>query len=1426
LILLSSVCAHSTKLAWDAKAFMGLDEIRPGMVGYGKTVFHGTKVETFNIKVISVMRKIDFDFDMILIEVTSGPVVERKLQTVQGMSGSPIYINDRLIGAYAYGWGFQKEAIAGVTPIANMLEDAQPGSAPGRVTGAVQPDTHNLRIGKRTINRIVVAANATEANRVNASGGPSTMVLTPLATPLLADGLPESQLKPMQSFLDQFNVHVVAGMTAGVAPVAAPKKPVMEAGSAIAVPVLSGDVNMSAVGTVTYVKGNTMLAFGHPFFLTGKANMPFSLAYIHCIINSTEASFKLGTPIAQMGALTGDYYHCIVGEFGKDPQMIPFECSYADASRHLKRTFRFRVVNDPFFGPYFGVGNALGSTATLASGRMMFQTGSFTGSYAVETDAYGTIAHSATMRAGGSMMSDLTQLFPILMYNPYEKVHIKKVTTNIAYTPGERIATIERVVPDRQVARPGEAVNFTVYVHPFQKALEIRKVSVTIPATASEGQMIILIAGGATGSGLRSAFAVQPFQEEGIRGIIRWVQADPDPASLVVARVVPAASINYRGRFLPDVPAPLVDQFRAGELTGAGSLLGVQTGNMETVDRGVDRTIRPTIYTQVISDPYILSGGLAVPITIDAPDRRAIPTIDSLVSAVPVTLLTTAATGAAPPATPAARLPIFAVAPWLTAAQRMLIAEISKYIVPGPPMADEAVILPSLAPRPAFAALPLSLLADAAPAAGDKGNEPVKETPKEPVKPETTPETPKPKPPIGDLLTKAPQSWTLAEGRDFAKGTQIGTTVSSHGALLLTPAVRALLKTDEMAPTKIVATANGVYLAGWKSNHLLRVSSKEEVSTVFPLTPAEDKSVETITALTADSVGNLLLATWPNNTVRLLSPAGNLVRAWTLPDGLTWDLAITSDGRRFAAESSGQLLNLSDDPKNDVQVVCTVPDKQLYCLAPGAKGDLFLATYPRGKVFRLTREGELSAVYEAKEMVASLAADATGNLFIGTSPACEVICVTPAGGRSKVQVGTGRGNQHVMSLALAGDDLYAATGPTGGIYRIQHPASADPDVIQIFARQDLRSGVEEQQVVGTESLMVNDLAVSAKGEVYAAASTPGQVLKLEPRAQGDFLSLVFPTPSVAKWGAVDIRYTLADKPGFSTALPAQLRVETRTGASTAPDLTWSKWAALRDGQRIASPAAGFAQLRLHLVSGDAAPAVEFVRAQYQPANQAPLVKFQGITAGLYYSGKKELRWDGKDPDGDELIYTLSYSKDGKEWTPIDLAAPAVDKDKPAADKEKTPATPTKPQYEISATTFTLDTKGIPDGLWRLRVTASDKYARPNDAASAEAITGQIIVDNTPPTANLADRVERWELAQAFTVSDNLTTIAGGKFRLDGGPWIAITAEDGLFDSTVERVKLVCPDGPPTLTSGDHKLEIMVQDAAGNQLVRTITVAIP
>ncbi|HAZ64541.1 MAG TPA: hypothetical protein DCZ72_13155, partial [Armatimonadetes bacterium] len=208
-----------------AAAILPLDQIRAGQTGYGLTVFEGTKIDRFEVEVVGVLYGFDFQMDMILIEVTSGPVVARDLGSVSGMSGSPIYINDKLIGAYAYGFPFQKTALAGVTPIEQMLEHYRPGHpqaralrarreaaagptlpAPtGRPQGAFQPAGGTIELDGHLVHEVRLATSQQEAQAWH-ENRPDVAVMAPVATPLLVRGIGGAALSRLTTALAPLNL--------------------------------------------------------------------------------------------------------------------------------------------------------------------------------------------------------------------------------------------------------------------------------------------------------------------------------------------------------------------------------------------------------------------------------------------------------------------------------------------------------------------------------------------------------------------------------------------------------------------------------------------------------------------------------------------------------------------------------------------------------------------------------------------------------------------------------------------------------------------------------------------------------------------------------------------------------------------------------------------------------------------------------------------------------------------------------------------------------------------------------------------------------------------------------------------------------------------------------------------------------------------
>ena len=1463
------------QLAWDPKEFMGVDEITPGMTGYGKTVYQGTKIEKFNIEVVGVLKKLDFGFDMILIKVTSGPVIDRKLQTVAGMSGSPIYIDDRLIGAYAYGWDFQQEAIAGVTPIAAMLECSEPGSVSPPLVGSLMPSNRTLKIGDRLITQVKVAANKQDAADVQAKADPTTMVLTPVATPLMVSGLNEKAMPALQKLLDRYNVHAVQGPGPGQADGPAPP---LEAGGAVAVSLMDGDANMSAVGTVTYVKGNTVLAFGHPFFGLGKVNLPMAPAYVHGIVSSSQSSFKLASPMENVGTLISDRQFAVAGTVGQKPDTLPILLYLTDESRKYTRRYSVNLINHPDFTPYLFylwiINNGAAQMADLS-----WADGTFAGRAVVSTDKLGDLEQRLIVspKAGGMSLpfSEVYLLTDMMMANPYEPVKINNLFFDLHYTPGRNTANIEKVTPDRPIARPGETVTLSVKVRPYGKPVETLTSTLKIPEQATEPAMVAIVAGGTMAPLLKSLYTAPPTPEEGLRGIVRILTDNPSAESMLTAQVFPTPSYGYHGQMIDDLTMPLFDVLHSAE---AGALPRPSSDNG---GRGGDSDAPepigpPTTYLFSQNVPYVLTGGQLVTIAIDSQERAVQGKRGDFGFSMQLPVLSTSlVTGTDNPPSdggeangdgPAGREQAF-VQSLMTPQQRARFAMLNETLRPlSAPLGR--VNLPTLTTKLGTNALPLSLSplddeqstgqdveVEAKPTGdgskGQPGGPDAADTEK-PSGDEANANTPPEPDAVKNLLTHKRPSWGLTGRKDFLRGRHMGTGVTSQGKLVLVPAIRSIYQTNDFIPWKIVTTANGSYVAGWGSGMVVHLADDGKSDTLFPREPL--RGVEAVSALATTPDGSLLVGTWPDQRVRLVAADGAVKREWALPGSKIWDLAVMKDGTRVAACDAGMLYILKDDTDVPVQELCAVPDKNVVALTAAPDGGLYVSTAPRGKVYQVNADGVLHSIYDADGAVISMAADAQGNLYVGTSPTCKVIRVSPNGTRQEIMHGMGRGNRHVFALQFVGNDLYAATGPAGGIYRISRPNAADPDVTAIFARQDLRSGSEESDATGPESVMVNSLALTAHGDLLAAASTPGQVLKLEPRTQGNFLSTVLQTPVVARWGQFDQFGKVGD--GQS------LTVESRSGFTATPDETWSAWEPA--GSKLASPSATFAQFRIALTgTKEASPSLSYVRLYYQPVNQPPVVRILSPKTGEYLSGLKDIRWEGHDAEEDQLAYSVFLSKDnGRSWgqmtkstpkTPEPAATEPAPATKPAApaaktakkkkgknDKTATPPAqpapketpktePAKPKWSdgelIDATTMPLDTRSLPDGVYLIKVVASNKYAKPDDPKQGEAIIGPVTLDNTLPTISLPDKVYTWEEARSFTVTDDKAPLIGGKFCLDDGPWTAVTPEDSVFHGTQQAVRLISPAGDITLAHGEHKLLIQLIDAAGNVLNRTIDVAV-
>jgi hypothetical protein len=475
-----------------------VDELRIGMVGVGRTVFEGDRLEEFKVHILGVLRNvIGTRRNLILARLEGGPLANTGV--IAGMSGSPVYIDGRLVGAVSYSLGqFSKEPIAGITPIDEMIADAtlpDPRLRAARVELPMPITQEGLQGSLRQAFTWArpFAASATD---VQVLGNPSInagigTMLRPIATPLGMGGFDAAVIDPIASvFREQGFVPVMAGaLQAGVqAPRATqPLRP----GDPIGVTLMSGDMELGATGTVTEVAGNRVYAFGHPFYGLGPTQFPMTRAYVHTVLPSLASSLKIASTGDVIGIVQQDRATTIAGTLGPGPTLIPITLSLTSV-RGTRKTFTMQMVNDQLFTPllaYLSVFNTLGS----------YERQNGAASYTVKGTAAvkgrGTLnfedlfsGDSPSVAAAASIVGPVN----ILMRNSFEDIELEGLTLDIEASEQSRSATLERVWIDGNRPKPGATVDVKMLLRTYRGDEFTRTLPVQIPANA-RGSVSVMV---------------------------------------------------------------------------------------------------------------------------------------------------------------------------------------------------------------------------------------------------------------------------------------------------------------------------------------------------------------------------------------------------------------------------------------------------------------------------------------------------------------------------------------------------------------------------------------------------------------------------------------------------------------------------------------------------------------------------------------------------------------------------------------------------------------------------------------------------------------------------------------------------------------------------------------------------------------------
>ena len=522
-----------------------ISQIHAGMRGVAYTVFEGVKPESMEVEVLGVLHNVNGPKGDIILVRLHGQKVEYT-GVVAGMSGSPVYLDGKLAGALAFRIGeFSKEPIAGVTPIADMLEISALDRSPAEETSAAKASV-NAVAGKTAApgEPVVLPASAQDFGNY----------LKPIETPLVFNGFSEQAI---QLFSGQFaSAGIVPVMGAGS--VSDDKQPEpLEAGSAVSAILVRGDMNMEATCTVTYVDAERLLACGHPLLQFGSVDLPMNKAKVLATLASPLNAFKIVNTTEPAGTFVQDRHTGIMGVFNRQPEMIPVTLSIHSGTG--VKQFHYEVLNNPrltpvalmvtVFNALHGV-NEFGEEITYRLAGSIGVKG-FPDVTMRNLFAPAEGAQPAAMQAAIS----LGERFGRIYDNPYNAPAIAGVNLDFDLVRERRWARLESARTDVTEARPGDEIMLETVLTPYRGERIVQQIPVKIPNSASKGTLRILVSDGDTldhighsntvfGRKLDLASTIALLNKEHSNNRVYVSLLEADPEARVADKVMPTLPLS------------------------------------------------------------------------------------------------------------------------------------------------------------------------------------------------------------------------------------------------------------------------------------------------------------------------------------------------------------------------------------------------------------------------------------------------------------------------------------------------------------------------------------------------------------------------------------------------------------------------------------------------------------------------------------------------------------------------------------------------------------------------------------------------------------------------------------------------------------------------------------------------------------------
>jgi hypothetical protein len=560
------------------------------MTGTGRTVFEGTRIDEFSVEILGVLENaLGPKHSVILARLAGGPLA--KTGVIAGMSGSPVFIDGKLVGAVAYSFPFGKEPIAGITPIEDMIA-ATTTQAPRAVSTRFPKPLANavafpldrdalIAVFQRPISTISLEGASVPAGL---AGG----TLSPLALPLVFSGFERATFDWARPLFAGLGFVPMAGGASGgtTAPIALPD---LAPGGPIGISLIEGDLDLSVTGTVTHIDGDRVYAFGHPFYNLGPTQFPMKKAYVYSVYPSVQQSWKIAAALDPVGTMEQDRTTAIAGRTGRTPRMIPVDIELA-SSRGDARAFHYRIVEDELFSPALayvsllsvlqGNERAFGTASVRVEGRLTLE-----GGRTIRVDDL-FAERQPSLQAAGLVAAPLA----FLMANDFQKVTVTGLSVKVSSFETNKSASLERAWVERTgPLRPGTTIPVKVALRTYRGEAKVLTLPLTIPPSAPAGTYSLLVSDAQGLTSLEQRELRQPFNPKDLDQLIKAINGLRRSNRVYVRLMRPGDGAVVAGEYLPALPSSVMSVLGTAEQGNA--VVPIRTATVADAETTTDYAV-------------------------------------------------------------------------------------------------------------------------------------------------------------------------------------------------------------------------------------------------------------------------------------------------------------------------------------------------------------------------------------------------------------------------------------------------------------------------------------------------------------------------------------------------------------------------------------------------------------------------------------------------------------------------------------------------------------------------------------------------------------------------------------------------------------------------------------------------------------------